>query len=179
MKKRMLAWLLVLVIALGMVPVPAMAQEYAPTDGTAIDRVYQTEGDTEPPGPIDGALTTFSLTPAEPAQADGVYQIGSKEELAWLAQEVNEGRGGATVSMHPDVAVKEIKEGAKRAIKNAKHCLVPMPDFFEMTVRFREHPTAYSKSFYPGAVLEDEKNVCFSSDDWFEMLRFCHFVLSD
>ena len=48
MKKRMLAWLLVLVIALGMVPVPAMAQEYAPTDGTAIDRVYQMEGDTEP-----------------------------------------------------------------------------------------------------------------------------------
>ena len=93
MKKRMLAWLLVLVIALGMVPVPAMAQEYAPTDGTAIDRVYQTEGDTEPPGPIDGALTTFSLTPTEPAQAEGVYQISSKEELAWLAQEVNEGRG--------------------------------------------------------------------------------------
>lgn len=93
MKKRMLAWLLVLVMALGMVPVPAMAQEYAPTDGTAIDRVYQMEGDTEPPGPIDGALTPFSLTPAEPAQADGVYQIGSKEELAWLAQEVNAGRG--------------------------------------------------------------------------------------
>lgn len=95
MKKRMLAWLLVLVMALGMVPVPAMAQEYAPTDGTAIDRVYQTEGDTEPPGPIDGALTTFSLTPTEPAQAAGVYQISSKEELAWLAQEVNEGRGGS------------------------------------------------------------------------------------
>ncbi len=92
---------------------------------------------------------------------------------------VNEGRGGATVSLHPDVAVKAIKDGAKKAVKNAKHCLVPMPDFFEMTVRFREHPTAYSKSFYPGAVLEDDKNVCFSSDDWFEMLRFCHFVLSD
>ena len=92
---------------------------------------------------------------------------------------VNEGRGGASVSIHPDVAVKEIREGCKKAVKNAKNCLVPMPDFFEMTVRFREHPTAYSKSFYPGAVLEDEKNVCFSSDDWFEMLRFCHFVLSD
>ena len=48
-----------------------------------------------------------------------------------------------------------------------------------MTVRFREHRTAYSKSFYPGAVLEDEKNVVFSSDDWFEMLRFSHFVVSD
>ena len=57
--------------------------------------------------------------------------------------------------------------------------MVSMPDFFEMTVRFKEHTMAYSKSFYPGAILEEEKNVCFSSDDWFEMLRFSHFVLSD
>ncbi len=92
---------------------------------------------------------------------------------------VNEGVGGAVVSMHPDVAVREIKDGAKRAVKNAKNCIVPMPDFFEMTVRFKDHKVAYSKSFYPGAVLEDGKNVLYSSDDWFEMLRFCHFVLSD
>lgn len=92
---------------------------------------------------------------------------------------VNEGRGGAVLSMHPDAAVRAIKEGAKRGVKNAKNCTVPLPDFFEMTVRFKEHAKAYSKSFYPGAALEDEKNVCFSSDDWFEMLRFCHFVLSD
>ena len=64
-------------------------------------------------------------------------------------------------------------------MKNAKNCFIPMPPFFEMNIRFREHRRAYSKSFYPGARLEDEKNVCFSSDDWFEMLRFCHFVLSD
>ena len=64
-------------------------------------------------------------------------------------------------------------------ISYAKNCLVTLPDFFEMTVRFKEHTTAYSKSFYPGASLEDEKNVCFASDDWFEMLRFSHFVLSD
>ncbi len=92
---------------------------------------------------------------------------------------VNEGRGAAVVSIHPDAAVKAIKDGAKKAVKNAKACTVPMPDRFDMTVRFKEHAKAYSKSFYPGAALEDEKNVCFSSDDWFEMLRFCHFVLSD
>ena len=92
---------------------------------------------------------------------------------------VNEGRGGAVVSIHPDKAVKDIREAAKKAVKNAKNCVVPMPKFFDMTVRFKEHQKAYSKSFYPGASLEDEKNVCFSSDDWFEMLRFCHFVLSD
>ena len=92
---------------------------------------------------------------------------------------VNEGRGGAVVSMHPDAAVKAIREGFKKGVKNAKNCFVPLPDYFEMTVRFKDHRVAYSKSFYPGASLEDEKNVCFASDDWFEMLRFSHFVLSD
>ena len=48
-----------------------------------------------------------------------------------------------------------------------------------MAIRFREHQTAYSKSFYPGARLEDEKNVVFASGDWYEMLRFAHFVLCD
>ena len=28
-------------------------------------------------------------------------------------------------------------------------------------------------------VLKDGKFVCFDSDDWYEVLRFCHFVLSD
>lgn len=92
---------------------------------------------------------------------------------------VNEGHGGAVVSMHPDAAVRAIREGAKKAIKNAHNCFVPLPELFEMTVRFKDHRVAYSKSFYPGATLEDGKNVCFSSDDWFEMLRFSHFVLSD
>lgn len=92
---------------------------------------------------------------------------------------VNEGLGGAVTSIHPAAAVKQIREAAERAVRHAGDCAVPMPDRFDMTVRFREHPRAYSKSFYPGARLEDEKNVCFSSDDWFEMLRFSHFVLSD
>ena len=90
---------------------------------------------------------------------------------------VNEGVGGAVVSIHPAAAVKQIREAAEKAVKNAKNCAVPMPDHFDMVVRFREHQKAYSRSFYPGARLEDEKNVCFSSDDWFEVLRFTHFVL--
>ena len=92
---------------------------------------------------------------------------------------VNEGIGGASVSIHPAAAVRQIREASERAVKNAKNCAVPMPDRFDMVVRFREHRRAWSKSFYPGARLEDEKNVRFASDDWFEMLRFSHFVLSD
>jgi len=92
---------------------------------------------------------------------------------------VNEGVGGGVFSLHPDEAVERIRAAAEQAVKNAAECQVKLPEHFETVIRFREHPKAYSKSFYPGATLEDGKNVCFASDDWYEMLRFYHFVLSD
>lgn len=92
---------------------------------------------------------------------------------------VNEGIGAAVISMHPEAAVKAIREGVKRSMKNLKKCRVILPEQFDAVIRFREHKTAYSKSFYPGATLDDEKNVCFTCGDWYEMLRFFHFVLSD
>ena len=92
---------------------------------------------------------------------------------------VNKGVGGGVLSIHPDVAVERIRAGAKEAVEKAHKCKVPMPDHFDSQIRFREHKLAYSKSFYPGATLEEGKTVCFSTDDWYEMLRFYHFVLSD
>ncbi|NLF34654.1 MAG: peptidase [Clostridiales bacterium] len=91
---------------------------------------------------------------------------------------VNEGRGGAVLSMHPDEAVAQIRAGAEEAVRRADRCPVRLPDRFEAVVRFQTHETAFHRSFYPGAGLEDGKCVLFSCDDWFEMLRFFHFVLS-
>ena len=68
---------------------------------------------------------------------------------------------------------------AKEAVAKAAQCVVPMPEHFHMEIDFVKHHVAYSKSFYPGATLKDDKFVCFDSDDWYEVLRFCHFVLSD
>lgn len=92
---------------------------------------------------------------------------------------VNQGMGGGVLSIHPDVAVDHIRAGAKEGVHKAAKCKVPMPDHFDSEVWFREHKTAYSKSFYPGARLEDGKCVCFSTENWYEMLRFYHFVLCD
>ena len=92
---------------------------------------------------------------------------------------VNEGRGGSVTSLHPDEAVERIEAAAKEAVAKAAQCAVPMPEHFHMEIDFVKHHVAYSKSFYPGATLKDDKFVCFDSDDWYEVLRFCHFVLSD
>lgn len=92
---------------------------------------------------------------------------------------VNVGRGGGVTSLHPDEAVERIEAAAKLAVAKANLCKVPMPEHFHMEIDFVKHHVAYSKSFYPGAVLKDNKVVCFDTDDWYEILRFCHFVLSN
>ncbi len=92
---------------------------------------------------------------------------------------VNTGRGGGTTAIHPDEAVERIEKAAAEAVKKASQCTVPMPQHFRMEIEFVKHAVAYSKQFYPGATLKEDKTVCFENDSWYEMLRFCHFVLSD
>ena len=90
---------------------------------------------------------------------------------------VNEGRGGGVLAMHPQAAVEDIRAGAQEAVARADACRVPMPAYFATTIRYREHKDAYRRSFYPGAALEDDKTISFGTDNWYEMLRFYHFVL--
>lgn len=92
---------------------------------------------------------------------------------------VNEGFGASACSIHPAVAVREIRAGAEASLKHRDMCRLALPDRFDTVIRFQQHGLAYSRSFYPGAVLEEGKNVRFVSDDWYEVLRFYHFVLSD
>ena len=92
---------------------------------------------------------------------------------------VNRGVGGAACSIHPAAAVREIREKAEASLANLDRCRLTLPDSFEMVVSFKEHRQAYSRSFYPGARLLAPTQVAFSSGDWYEVLRFSHFVLSD
>ena len=94
---------------------------------------------------------------------------------------VNEGRGGGVLSMHPQAAVEAIRAGAEEAVRRLRAggagMSVPLPRRFAATVRYKEHKDAYRRSFYPGARLEDSKTISFDAEDWYEVLRFCHFVL--
>lgn len=91
---------------------------------------------------------------------------------------VNRGAGASACSIHPAVAVREIQARVKDSLSNADKCLLSLPDKFEMVICFKEHKRAYDRSFYPGARLVDSTQVAFTAGDWYEMLRFCHFVLS-
>ena len=95
-----------------------------------------------------------------------------KAEPKWESTLADEVLSGMVVDILEEAA-------AAKAVQNAAQCKVPMPEHFHIEVDFIKHHVAYSRSFYPGASLKDGKFVCFDSDDWYEVLRFCHFVLSD
>lgn len=90
---------------------------------------------------------------------------------------VHQGRGGAVTALHPQQAQDAIERAAEEAFARREACRFSLPKAFKAVVRFRLHQNSYAKQFYPGAWLEQEKNVCFETTDWYEMLRFFHFVL--
>ena len=90
----------------------------------------------------------------------------------------NEGYGNGGWSIHPDVAVRRIRETVQKAAAQEKQvCMYPLPASFLAEVNFKENPKATNGSFYPGVVQTDARTLQFKSSDFFEVLRFFHFVL--
>jgi D-amino peptidase len=56
-------------------------------------------------------------------------------------------------------------------------CRLELPTSFDVSVRYKDHRTAFRKSFYPGARLEEADTLYYSSDDWYEVLRCLSFVI--
>ena len=88
------------------------------------------------------------------------------------------GSGSASVSIHPDLAVKKIKEGVQKAISDGvSRCKITLPERFVMTMRFCNHADAYFNSFYSGIKQLDAKTLQYETNDWTNVLRMVHFVL--
>ena len=91
---------------------------------------------------------------------------------------VSYGIGNGSVSIHPDRAVRLIREAAEKAVALPKEeCLFPMPEHFTVEVNYKQHYTARSASWYPGAHQEDSRTVIFESDKWMDVLTFFHYCL--
>lgn len=91
---------------------------------------------------------------------------------------VNEGMGNASISINPNLALKLIKKAASEALKDdLSKYMIELPKNFKIEVRFREHWRANKGSYYPGAKRVDPKTISYENSDYFEILRFMHFVL--
>jgi D-amino peptidase len=92
------------------------------------------------------------------------------------------GDGNSSWSPHPDEATEKIKSEVEAAVDSAvktgaPDCVLKLPDSFEISVRYQNHIRAYRNAWYPGAKLDDEKTVVFSSKNYIDVLKFFHFCL--
>jgi len=95
-----------------------------------------------------------------------------------LTVPVKHGAGNSTVSIHPLLAVEQIREGAQKALEgDISKCKIDLPEHFSVAITYKDHPNAYHSSFYPGASLKEPHTIEFGSDDYFEVLRFIAFVV--
>jgi D-amino peptidase len=90
---------------------------------------------------------------------------------------VSRGIGPSTLSIAPSLALKEIREGASRALRgDHAACRIDLPKHFTLEIKFTTPVDAYRASWYPGATLTEPRVVRFLSTDYFEVLRAIKFM---
>ena len=94
---------------------------------------------------------------------------------------VSRGCGNGSISIHPAEAVKRIREKAELAVADGiahpDKFTVALPNNFDVEVEFVKHNRARRASFYPGVKQTGPRSVRFSSDAYFDVLRFFMFCL--
>lgn len=91
---------------------------------------------------------------------------------------VNEGIGGAVLSINPNLAVRLMREKVKESLSgDLSLCKVRMPESFDIEIRFRKHQSALHMSNYPNASLEDNKTVRFVTSEWLQAMKFIDFAI--
>jgi D-amino peptidase len=88
------------------------------------------------------------------------------------------GIGESVWGIHPQEAIKQIKTGVERSLKNrAEIQIQPLPKHFQLELEYQHPPEAYKSSFYPGARLTGEQSAVFETTDWFDVMRSLLFMV--
>ncbi len=88
------------------------------------------------------------------------------------------GIGQGTISDHPDLVIKRIREGVEEALRrDQKKVMRPLPERFSIELDYKQPREAYGKSFYPGAKLVGDFTVRYESKDYFDILRMVQFCV--
>ncbi len=90
---------------------------------------------------------------------------------------VKKGVGNSVISIHPELALEQIKNSVEEALKgDYKSCLVKLPESFKVELGYSNHKYAYAASFYPGARLVNPTTVAYEADNYFDVLRMFMFL---
>ncbi len=90
---------------------------------------------------------------------------------------VNEGVGGATISINPELSCELIKEGVKKSLKHISSCKLKIPEKFDVEVNYKEHKDAKRTSYYPGVTQISTHTVIFTAKSINELKTALMFIL--
>lgn len=91
---------------------------------------------------------------------------------------VSEGHGNGSISIHPNLAARRIRETVARAVQKPKaDCMYPMPDAFAVEIHFKQHYDATNASWYPGCKQVDARTVRYEAKKYFDVLTFLYWAL--
>lgn len=91
--------------------------------------------------------------------------------------EVLEGIGDASKSIHPNLALKKIRETVEEALQgDLSRYAIKLPEKFEVEIGFKTHRVAYKASYYPGVEKVNATTIKFVASDFYEVLRTFFFI---
>lgn len=124
-------------------------------------------------------LATYLGVPVAFLSGDnGICQEANKFNKNIITVPVSEGKGAASISIHPNKAIKLIKKGIENALKgDLTKNKVELPKKFSLEIRYNFHGNAYKNSFYPGVKQIAPKSILFETDDYFEVMRATSFLI--
>ncbi len=137
---------------------------------------------------LNGAPASEFLLHAHVAAASGVpvALVAGDAELCRQVKETHEGiatvatgrgMGNSMVAEHPDEVVARIEAAAAEALSGDPSRLVlPIPDRYELRLRFREPAHAFRASQYPGMALEDDTTTVLVAPGILDAMRALMFV---
>ncbi len=98
--------------------------------------------------------------------------VPSLESLA-----VKEGIGGATLNIHPDLALEKIREGVKKGLRQREECKIDLEESYKLEIRFRDHMDGRKAKYYPGVEEIDGFTVKFEAKNFLDVLIARMFIL--
>ncbi|MDZ7797767.1 MAG: M55 family metallopeptidase [Candidatus Marinimicrobia bacterium] len=89
-----------------------------------------------------------------------------------------EGTGNATRSIHPELTLKKIRSGVKKALaKDKNKYKMKVPEHLALEVRYKNHIAAYRASHYPGARAVDGFITRIEAGNILDIMRFLEFCV--
>lgn len=107
-------------------------------------------------------------------------QLAEERFPGMVTVPVKEGIGNGTISLHPDDAIRSIRNGVETALQELSERAEQLPGLpaeFRLEIRYQDQKDAYRNSFYPGCRLEDARTVVYETDDYGEVMRCAHFIM--